>query len=197
MLHLYKTSWLKSSYFLIFKKILFVFLFWPPCGTGVPGDQIWAAAMAVQDPPTHWAKQVMEPVSWHCRDTANPIVPQQELPVIYFQWNNGNKLVAFKITSCFQWCFEIMEKYHLWLSIWIATRITSHHVDGITIIALYLEQLCFMIVVKGVMLLNSIYFKAKRRPCSPVEHIYLLKYNNQMGNKIQHNLKIYKDLCVS
>ena len=54
---------------------------------GVPSqDQIramvltYAAAAVTPDPLTHCARPGIEPVSWRCRDAANPTVPQQELP---------------------------------------------------------------------------------------------------------------------
>ena len=39
----------------------------------------YAAPAATQDPLTHCAGPGIEPVSWHCRDAADPIVPQREL----------------------------------------------------------------------------------------------------------------------
>jgi len=39
----------------------------------------YAAAEAMPDPLTHWARPGIEPVSWCCRQAADPIVPQQEL----------------------------------------------------------------------------------------------------------------------
>ena len=42
-------------------------------------DQIRAAAVAMPDVLNNCAGPGMEPASWHCRDTTNCIVPQQEL----------------------------------------------------------------------------------------------------------------------
>ena len=43
-------------------------------------DQIPATVAAVPDPLIHCARSGIEPVSWHCRDAADPIVAQWELP---------------------------------------------------------------------------------------------------------------------
>ena len=39
----------------------------------------YAKAVATLDPLTHCAGPGIEPVSWHCKDTTDPIVPQWEL----------------------------------------------------------------------------------------------------------------------
>ena len=67
---------------MLFLKFSF-FLFWPPHGiwNSQARDQIWAAvviyaaAVATPDPLTHCARPGIEPVSWCCKDTANPIAP--------------------------------------------------------------------------------------------------------------------------
>ena len=55
--------------------------------------------MVMLDPLTHSAGLGSESASWHCRDTANPIVPQQELLKFYTHiffflglhlWHNGS-----------------------------------------------------------------------------------------------------------
>lgn len=43
-------------------------------------DEIWAAAMARPDPLIHCTSLRTVPVSWCCRDAANPTAPQQKLP---------------------------------------------------------------------------------------------------------------------
>ena len=40
---------------------------------------IYTASMAMPDPLTHCPRPEIKPVTWHSRDTANPIAPQQEL----------------------------------------------------------------------------------------------------------------------
>ena len=69
--------------------------FWPPWGTwsSQARDQIQAAVVtyatlaAVPDPLTYCAGPGMEPVSWDCRNTANPIAPQRELlSYLFFTW---------------------------------------------------------------------------------------------------------------
>ena len=63
-----------------------------PYGVARPGDQLdpqatvaaYAMAVAMPDPLTHCARLGIKPASWHCRDTANPVVPQQELPFVLF-----------------------------------------------------------------------------------------------------------------
>ena len=42
----------------------------------------YTKAVVTRDPLTNCAGPGVEPVSWHCRDTANPIVPQWEIPVL-------------------------------------------------------------------------------------------------------------------
>ena len=79
-------------------KIFFFFFFsWPPFGiwSSWAQDQIQAAvstytvATATLDLLTHCARPGIEPLSSHCRDTANPIVPQWELlPKIFFKREN-------------------------------------------------------------------------------------------------------------
>ena len=44
----------------------------------------YVAAAATPDLLTHCAGPGIKPASWHCRDAANPIVPQWELLFIYF-----------------------------------------------------------------------------------------------------------------
>ena len=43
----------------------------------------YAAAAAMPDPLTHCSGLGMEPVSWRCRDAANPVAPQQELLILF------------------------------------------------------------------------------------------------------------------
>ena len=61
------------------------FLFSCPLAYGVPRPEIrseprlvvtCATAVAMSDPLTHCAVPGIEPVSWHCRDAANPVAPQ-------------------------------------------------------------------------------------------------------------------------
>ena len=42
-------------------------------------DVTYAAAVAAPDPLTHCSRLGMKPVSTHCRDAADPVVPQWEL----------------------------------------------------------------------------------------------------------------------
>ena len=71
--------------------LFFFFFFWLPCGIWSfwARDQIravvatYAAAVAMPVPLTHSARPGINPVSWRYRDTANPIVPQQELLEFY------------------------------------------------------------------------------------------------------------------
>ena len=44
-----------------------------------------AAAVAALDPLTHCSRPGIEPVSWCCRDAADPVAPQQELQNGYFE----------------------------------------------------------------------------------------------------------------
>ena len=50
---------------------------------GVPGQDIrsepWLLPEATPDLLTHCARQGIEPVSWSCRDAADPVEPQWEL----------------------------------------------------------------------------------------------------------------------
>ena len=60
------------------------------CDRDSGGDQIRAGAVTHAtvatrpDPPTHCTGPGIEPASWRCRDDANAIAPQQELPVVLF-----------------------------------------------------------------------------------------------------------------
>ena len=73
--------------FYLFICLLFIFLFWPPCGTwsSQVKHQIqatvatYATAAATLDPLTHYARQEIKRVSWHCKDTANPFESEREL----------------------------------------------------------------------------------------------------------------------
>ena len=75
------------QYFLPVYKLLFFLFFWPPHSiwSSLARDQIQGAvanntaATATWDLLTHCAGPWIEPVSWHCRDAANPIAPQWEL----------------------------------------------------------------------------------------------------------------------
>ena len=66
------------------------FLFWPPysIGSSQARDQIqvavvtYAIAVAMQDHLTQCTGPGIEPVSWHCRDSTNPIAPEQELHLL-------------------------------------------------------------------------------------------------------------------
>ena len=57
-----------------------------PYGVAGPGDQLdpratvaaCAMAVAMPDPLTYCVRLGIKPASWHCRDTANPVVPQEE-----------------------------------------------------------------------------------------------------------------------
>ena len=61
--------------------------FWSPLGiwSSQTRDQIQAtvaiytAATATSDPLIAYARSEIEPASWHCRNDADPIVPQWEL----------------------------------------------------------------------------------------------------------------------
>ena len=61
----------------------YIFLFWPPCGiwNSQARDQIqhtvvtYATAAAMPDPLTHCARPGIEPTSWCCKDSANPMLP--------------------------------------------------------------------------------------------------------------------------
>ena len=65
----------------------YFFLFWPPCDirSSWAWNQIWAAvaiyfaAVATLDPLTYCTGPEIEPVTWHCRDSADSIMQQQEL----------------------------------------------------------------------------------------------------------------------
>ena len=78
--------------FTIFTFFFFFLLFWLPHGiwNSQARDQICATvvayttARAKPDPLTRCAKRGMQPASWHCRDTANPIAPQWELASLPF-----------------------------------------------------------------------------------------------------------------
>ena len=73
--------------------ILFFLHFWLSCSiwSSWVRDQIWAlvvsyvTAAAVLDPLTHCTRLGLESASWrHCRDIANPVAPQWELPSLFF-----------------------------------------------------------------------------------------------------------------
>ena len=44
----------------------------------------YAAAAAMLDPLIHHDRRGIELVSWCCRDTTSPVVPQRELPLVYY-----------------------------------------------------------------------------------------------------------------
>ena len=52
---------------------------------GQGSDSTCAAAVATRGPLTHCDRPGTELVSWHCRDTADPVVPQLELHVPIFK----------------------------------------------------------------------------------------------------------------
>ena len=75
----------EAPVFLFLFLLLFVVLFIFGCPDGTPGPVIrfklqlhYAAAAATLDPLTHCAGLGIEPTSWRCRDTADPIVSQWE-----------------------------------------------------------------------------------------------------------------------
>ena len=65
----------------------------PPQGTwsSRARDQIraavvtYAAAVTMPDPLNHCARPGIEPVSWHCRDVTDLIVPRWELHIVHFK----------------------------------------------------------------------------------------------------------------
>ena len=50
---------------------------------GQRSDQIGAAAVAMLAPLTHCAGLEIKLVSWHWRDTTDPVAPQQELVSLF------------------------------------------------------------------------------------------------------------------
>ena len=56
-------------------------IFWLPVARGqiLATVATYAAAVATLDPSTRCAGPGMEPASWHCRDTADPVASQQKL----------------------------------------------------------------------------------------------------------------------
>ena len=76
-----------------FDLLFCLFLFWPPHSiwSSWARNQIraavvtYAAAAAVPNLFTHCAGPGIKPASWHCRDTTDPLRPQRELPMPFFQ----------------------------------------------------------------------------------------------------------------
>ena len=83
----------RTSY--VYVIFFFPFCFWLPQGTwnsqardhSQASVSVSTTAIAMLDPLTHRAGPGFEPVSWCCRDAADPIVPQQELLFILFLTN--------------------------------------------------------------------------------------------------------------
>ena len=108
----------------------FFFLFWPPCSIwrSQSRDQIQVTAMtytiavATRDPLTHHAGPGTEPVSWCCREAADPIAPEQEflLPIFWvyclFSW--------YWVVSavCIFWKLSLCWLYHLHLYLLIVSK---------------------------------------------------------------------------
>ena len=77
------------------------FLFGQPSGIGSTQARnqiqaavtIYATAVAMLDPSTQCTRPGIEPASWHCKDAADPFVPEWELP------KNFLRMVIFRIIS--------------------------------------------------------------------------------------------------
>ena len=71
----------KNPGFAATPSLYFLFIFSLPLGSCGARDQIRAAAaVATLLPLIRHARPGIKPVTWHSRDTADPIAPQQELP---------------------------------------------------------------------------------------------------------------------
>ena len=104
-----------------FNEIAFAFAFWPPHGiwSSEARDHIWAtagtyvAAAATPDPLTHFAppRPGTKPVSWGCRDAADPVAPPWELLKMPFHshnfhiemWNSFGALSQHSFVWVFPW----------------------------------------------------------------------------------------------
>ena len=83
----FSATFLDVTFLLFTHSFIHSFNFWLPQGiwSSQPRDHMWfavvtyAAAVAIVDLLTHYAGPGIEPTSWHCRDAADPTVPQQKL----------------------------------------------------------------------------------------------------------------------
>ena len=89
-----------------FSFFLFLFLFcWLPCGIwssrargqSQAAAAICAMAVATPDPLTHCPGPAIKPASWRCRDPANPMAPQWDLPGPHSCFQNQGLLILSRM----------------------------------------------------------------------------------------------------